>query len=211
MRFTTPLTLASAAITATAIPTGLVDHSMPPLPAGLKSGVHHYGVDDAGAPNITRVADNDLTALDTPDAGPQLEKRVNTWTGCATYGFTETQRYDQADAWASLLNWASKSSNGASDWINGHYFALTDSGAFAYLCEWGSGNHAKVTEINQAKGVLEAVCGSGPGMFQWNEWKKGIGAGVGECIFFILVNAPESAVRRALRPSRSRGQTETYG
>jgi hypothetical protein len=74
-----------------------------------------------------------------------------------------------------LLNWASAAGTGESPWVYGHYFALTDSGTYAYLCKWGNGNHAMTSEINQAHGVLGPACANGPGIFQWNEWKKGIG------------------------------------
>ena len=77
---------------------------------------------------------------------------------------------------SSLYNWAANTgSGGYSPWIDGHYFAITSSGTYAYLCQWGSGNHAVsdsehfvveplttlfqgLIEINTAKGVVSNVC-----------------------------------------------------
>lgn len=177
-------TLAALATSAVALPTTSNSnagemHSLAALPANLSAGIHRFEMDASGKPNITRVGELDHTPrVEARDGG--LEKRVNTWTGCEGYSFTTSQRGEVENAWASLLNWASSQGTGTSTWIDGHYFALEDSGVFAYLCEWGRGNHVKVSQVNQAHAVVNYACANGPGIFQWNEWKKGVGAAAGK-------------------------------
>jgi hypothetical protein len=177
MHFTTLVTFAAAfeAISAAALP---ADHSLPPLPEGLDSGIHHVNFDNDGNVMIKRVADLNTAPVFSREAGAQddtLRKRVTTWTGCEGYAFTDSQRGDYENAWSGLLSWASADNTGVSPQVHGHYFALTDSGIYAYVCEWGNGNAATTSEINQAHGVLGPACQNGAGMFQWNDWKIGVG------------------------------------
>lgn len=173
MHFTTSMILTAMTVPTRALPTVSPSHEivgLAPIPSDLAPGIHHFALDSEGHANISRIGDLDHSSRNHARDAP-LEKRVVTWTGCEGYSFTSQQRSELENAWASLLNWASSKGTGESDWIYGHYFALEESGVFAYLCEWGSGNHATVSEINQAHGILEPACANGPGIFQWNEWK----------------------------------------
>lgn len=195
---------ASAAATTTATTSGGERHQgLPPLPAGLTPGIHRYTHDAFGRPNITRVSELDTTSHDgkrdlVSEGSPSLEKRVNTWTGCENYGFTSKETADIANAWNGLYNWVNTGDGGYSPWISGHYFAWTDSGVFAYICEWGNGNHATGTEVNTAHAVVSSVC-SGPGMYQWNE----VGFNAVVTIFRRLIVADLIAVEEGSRHRRS--------
>lgn len=144
---------------------------LPPLPAGIEPGIYHFHHDAFGRPNRTKVAEFDSTehgyhAYEEPRS---LTKRVNTWTGCEDYSLTPYEQSTLTDAWNALFNWAGASGNGYSPWISGHYFAMSNSGAFAYLCEWGSGNHAAPNEVLTAESVVNQNCVGKAGIYQWNE------------------------------------------
>jgi hypothetical protein len=147
---------------------------LPPLPADVGPGIHKFDFSKDGKMTVKRVADLDITKR-SAEPEPDLSKRVNTWTGCESYAFTLAEQNDIQHAWDSLNNWASTGQGGVSPWVSGHYFAMTNSGVYAYLCEWGNGNHAYPAEVQQAEGVLNVACPNTAGIYQWNEWKKGLG------------------------------------
>jgi len=140
-----------------------------PLPAGLPAGIHHAWVDQNGQLQTERVGE-----LSGHNGTTARAKRVTEWIGCEGYGLSNEQAADVPNAWAGLLNWAS-SNGGTSRQISGHYFAYTNSGVFAYLCEWGDGNTISTGQVNEAQGALGPACNNGPGIYQWNDWKKGAG------------------------------------